>query len=129
MVTDLPAANKPVVFIASARDDLRRLPKPVSYVFAYAILLAELGDKHPDAKPLKGFGGAGVLEVVENYDGDTYRAVYTVKFEGVVYVLDAFQKKSKKGSKLPKVDLDRIKTRLKTAESHYEQHHRVKDSG
>jgi phage-related protein len=129
MVTDLPAAKKPVVFIASARDDLRRLPKPVSYVFAYAILLAELGDKHPDAKPLKGFGGAGVLEVVENYDGDTYRAVYTVKFEGVVYVLDAFQKKSKKGSKLPKVDLDRIKTRLKTAESHYEQHHRVKDSG
>jgi phage-related protein len=93
------------------------------------ILLAELGDKHPDAKPLKGFGGAGVLEVVENYDGDTYRAVYTVKFEGVVYVLDAFQKKSKKGSELPKVDLDRIKTRLKTAESHYEQHHRVKDTG
>jgi phage-related protein len=129
MVTDLPAAKKPVVFIASARDDLRRLPKPVSYVFAYAILLAELGDKHPDAKPLKGFGGAGVLEVVENYDGDTYRAVYTVKFEGVVYVLDAFQKKSKKGSELPKVDLDRIKTRLKTAESHYEQHHRVKDTG
>jgi phage-related protein len=129
MVTDLPAAKKPVVFIASARDDLRRLPKPVSYVFAYAILLAELGDKHPDAKPLRGFGGAGVLEVVENYDGDTYRAVYTVKFEGVVYVLDAFQKKSKKGSELPKVDLDRIKTRLKTAESHYEQHHRVKDTG
>ena len=129
MVTDLPAAKKPVVFIASARDDLRRLPKPVSYVFAYAILLAELGDKHPDAKPLKGFGGAGVLEVVENYDGDTYRAVYTVKFKGIVYVLDAFQKKSKKGSELPKVDLDRIKTRLKTAESHYEQHHRVKDTG
>lgn len=118
-----------MVFIASARDDLRRLPKPVSYVFAYAILLAELGDKHPDAKPLKGFGGAGVLEVVENYDGDTYRAVYTVKFKGIVYVLDAFQKKSKKGSELPKVDLDRIKTRLKTAESHYEQHHRVKDTG
>jgi phage-related protein len=59
MVTDLPAAKKPVVFIASARDDLRRLPKPVSYVFAYAILLAELGDKHPDAKPLEGLRGSG----------------------------------------------------------------------
>ncbi len=129
MATDLPTAKKPVEFIASARDDLRRLPKPVTYVFAYAILLAELGDKHPDAKPLKGFGGAGVLEVVENYDGNTYRAVYTVKFEGVVYVLDAFQKKSKKGSELPKVDLDRIKTRLKMAEGHYEQHYRVKDTG
>jgi len=101
----------------------------VTYVFAYAILLAELGGKHPDAKPLKGFGGAGVLEVVENYDGDAYRAVYTVKFEGVVYVLDAFQKKSKKGRELPKVDLDRIKTRLKMAEGHYEQHYRVKDTG
>jgi phage-related protein len=78
---------------------------------------------------LKGFGGAGVLEVVENYDGDAYRAVYTVKFEGVVYVLDAFQKKSKKGRELPKVDLDRIKTRLKMAEGHYEQHYRVKDTG
>jgi phage-related protein len=129
MVTDLPTAKKPVEFIAGAKDDLRNLPKKVTYVFGYAILLAELGLKHPDAKPLKGFGGAGVLEVVENHDGDTYRAVYTVKFEGVVYVLDAFQKKSKKGSELPKVDLDRIKTRLKMAEGHYEQHYRVKDTG
>jgi phage-related protein len=129
MVTDLPTAKKPVEFIAGARDDLRSLPKKVTYVFAYAIYLAELGQKHPDAKPLKGFGGAGVLEVVENYDGDTFRAVYTVKFEGVVYVLDAFQKKSKKGRELPKVDLDRIKTRLKMAEGHYEQHYRVKDTG
>jgi phage-related protein len=129
MVTDLPTAKKPVEFVAGSKDDLRSLPKKVTYVFGYAILLAELGLKHPDAKPLKGFGGAGVLEVVENYDGDTYRAVYTVKFEGVVYVLDAFQKKSKKGSELPKVDFDRIKTRLKMAEGHYEQHYRVKDTG
>jgi phage-related protein len=66
-------------------------------VFGYAIFLAERGSKHPDAKPLKGFGGAGVLEVVEDFDGNTYRAVYTVQFEGVVYVLDAFQKKARKG--------------------------------
>jgi phage-related protein len=128
-VTDLPTARRPAEFVASARDDLRALPKQVTAVFGFAILQAQLGLKHPDAKPLKGFGGAGVLEVVENYDRDTYRAVYTVKYEGVVYVLDAFQKKSKKGSALPKVDLDRIKARLKMAEGHYEQHYRVKDTG
>lgn len=129
MVTDLPTAKKPVEFVGSARKDLRRLPKHVTYVFGYAILLAECGKKHPDAKPLKGFGGAGVLEVVENYDGDTYRAVYTVKFEGVVYVLDAFQKKSKRGSELPKVDMERIKLRLKAAQQHYKVTYLVKRTG
>jgi phage-related protein len=129
MVTDLPTAKKPVEFVGSARADLRSLPKQVTSVFGFAILLAEVGRKHPDAKPLKGFGGAGVLEVIDNFDGDTYRAVYTVKFEGVVYVLDAFQKKSKKGKELPKVDLDRIKMRLKMAEGHYEQHYRIKETG
>lgn len=129
MVTDLPTAKKPVEFVGSAREHLRRLPKHVTYVFGYAILLAECGKKHPDAKPLKGFGGAGVLEVVENYDGDTYRAVYTVKFEGVVYVLDAFQKKSKRGSELPKVDMERIKLRLKAAQQHYKVTYLVKRTG
>ena len=127
MVIELPTAKKPVEFVGSARADLRRLPKHVTYVFGYAILLAECGEKHPDAKPLKGFGGAGVLEVVENYDGDTYRAVYTVKFEGVVYVLDAFQKKSKRGSELPKVE--RIKLRLKAAQEHYKITYLVKRTG
>ena len=129
MVSDLPTAKKPVEFVGSAREDLRRLPKQVTYVFGYAILLAECGKRHPDAKPLKGFGGAGVLEVVENYDGDTYRAVYTVKFEGVVYVLDAFQKKSKRGSELPKVDMERIKLRLKAAQEHYRVTYLVKRTG
>jgi phage-related protein len=78
---------------------------------------------------LKGFGGAGVLEVVENFDGDTYRAMYTVQFAGVVYVLDAFQKKSKKGKALPKLDLDRIKARLRMAQEHYEKNYRVKKTG
>jgi phage-related protein len=105
------------------------LPKEVSYVFGYAIFLAQMGGKHPDAKPLKGFGGAGVLEVVGNFDGDTYRAVYTVKFAGVVYVLDAFQKKAKKGKATPKVDMERIKARLKLAEEHYREHYRAKKTG
>ena len=129
MVSDLPTAKKPVEFVGSAREDLRSLPKHVTYVFGYAILLAECGKKHPDAKPLKGFGGGGVLEVVENYNGDTYRAVYTVKFEGVVYVLDAFQKKSKRGSELPKVNVERIKLRLKTAQEHYKVTYLVKRTG
>lgn len=83
---------------------------------AYALLLAENGDKHPDAKPLQGFGGAGVLEMIDDYDGNTYRAVYTVKFESAVYVLHAFQKKSHKGIATPKSDIDLIKIRLKQAE-------------
>ena len=102
------------------------MPQPVKDVFGFAIFQAELGDKHPGAKPLKGFAGAGVLEVVEDYDGDTYRAVYTVKFKGAVYVLDAFQKKSKKGSATPKHDIDRIKARLKLAEQHYKDHYAAK---
>jgi phage-related protein len=83
---------------------------------AYALYLAENGDKHPDAKPLQGFGGAGVVEMIEDHEGSAYRAVYTVKFEGAVYVLHAFQKKSHKGISTPKSDMDLIKLRLKQAE-------------
>ncbi|MGA9455280.1 MAG: type II toxin-antitoxin system RelE/ParE family toxin, partial [Pseudolabrys sp.] len=79
MITTLPTAKRPVEFVASARDDLIALPDEVRSVFGFAIYQAELGEKHPDAKPLQGFGGAGVLEVVEDHRGDTYRAVYTVK--------------------------------------------------
>jgi phage-related protein len=129
MVTNLPTARKPVEFVGGSRQALRSLPKPVRCVFAYAIFLAEEGQKHPDAKPLKGFGGAGVLEVVEDFQGDSYRAVYTVKFEDVVYVLDAFQKKAKKGRATPQVDIDRIKARLKMAEEHYQENYRVKRTG
>jgi phage-related protein len=101
------------------------LPKHVRAVFGYAILVAQTGEKYDDAKSLKGFGGAGVLEVVEDYDKSTYRAVYTVKFEGVVYVLHAFQKKSKKGKATPKADMELIKQRLKIAEEHYGEHYRA----
>lgn len=78
---------------------------------------------------MKGFGGAGVLEVVENYDRNTYRAIYTIKFEGVVYVLDVFQKKSKQGNATPQVDINRIKSRLKLAQEHYETNYRQRTVG
>ncbi|MCY1419222.1 hypothetical protein D3C76_699540 [compost metagenome] len=94
------------------------MPHDVQDVFGFALSNAEEGSKHPDAKPLKGFGGAGVLEVIEDYQGNTYRAVYTVKFEAAVYVLHCFQKKSTKGIETPQHDIELIKSRLKDAEAH-----------
>ena len=85
-------------------------------VFGYALYLAQVGKKHPDAKPLRGFGGASVLEVVEDWRSDTYRAVYTARFTEAVYVLHVFQKKSKQGIATPKSDLDLISERLKRAQ-------------
>jgi phage-related protein len=85
----------------------------------FALFQAQTGGKHVDAKPLKGFGGAGVLEVVADQQGSTFRAVYTVRFAGAVYVLHAFQKKAKKGVKTPKAEWDLIRKRLKAAEEHY----------
>src|SRR6266851_2510603 len=96
-----PAKPKPVHWVASSRKDLRKFPKRVRTTFGQALFDAQTGKKHPGAKPLKGFGGAGVLELVEDESGSTYRAVYTVKFAGIVYVLHAFQKKSKAASKTP----------------------------
>ncbi len=84
-----------------------------------ALFEAQRGTKHLDARPLKGFGGAGVLEVVEDHDGDTYRAVYTVRLAGIVYVLHAFQKKSKRGIATSRRDLELIRSRLRTADQHY----------
>jgi len=94
------------------------LPGKVQDVFGYALHLAQAGAKHDDAKPLKGLGG--VLEVFEDFKGDTYRAVYTVKFGDVVYVLYCFQKKSKKGTKTPQPDMDIIRARIKTAKAYSE---------
>lgn len=111
--------RKPLLWIGSSLKDIRKLPKSVRNVFGQALDDAQTGGKHPDAKPLKGFGGAGVLEVVEDDDGSTYRAVYTVKFAGIVYVLHVFQKKSKSGSKTPLADLKNVKSRLKEAEVDY----------
>jgi phage-related protein len=116
-MTDRPPA-KPVFWMGSSRRDLRACPDDVQQTFGYALYLAQLGDKHDQAKPLKGFGGAGVLEVVEDNDGDTYRAVYTVRIAKAVYVLHVFQKKAKRGIATPKSDLDLIKQRLRAAQEH-----------
>lgn len=97
------------------------MPSEVRRLFGYALYLAQDGDQHEYAKVMKGFGGAGVLEVVENDQGGTYRAVYTVKFEEAVYVLHVYQKKSKSGIKTPKKDLDLITQRLKAAQLKHEQ--------
>lgn len=94
-------------------------PAEVKDVMGYALYQAQIGRKASSAKPLSGFGGAGVLEIVEDRQTDTYRAVYTVKFSELVYVLHAFQKKSKKGIATPKPDIDLIKRRLKIAEEDY----------
>ncbi|MEH2289996.1 type II toxin-antitoxin system RelE/ParE family toxin [Nostoc sp.] len=89
-------------WVGSSLDDLREFPEEVQQVMGYALYLPQCGEKHDSAKPLKGFKGAGVLEVVEDFDGDTYRAVYTVKLEEVIYVLHTFQKKYKHGIATPK---------------------------
>lgn len=106
---------KPVHWIGSSGKDLRAMPEEVQDDIGYALYRAQMGDKHADAKPLTGFKGAGVLEIVENHDGDTYRAVYTVRFANAIYVLHAFQKKSKRGIATPQADLDLIKRRLQQA--------------
>ena len=98
------------------------MPEEVIDTFGYALHLAQTGKKHEQAKPLHGFGSAGVLEIVEDWRGNAYRAVYTVRFETAVYVLHAFQKKSKSGIKTPPQDLQMIKSRLKLAEEHRRQH-------
>jgi phage-related protein len=114
---------KPVEWIGSSLNDLKDFPDEVQQVVGYALYIAQCGDKHPAAKPLKGFKGAGVVEVVEDFDGDTYRAVYTIKFADVVYVLHSFQKKSKQGIATPKQDMDLIEARLKRAKEHYSEHY------
>ena len=96
------------------------MPGDVVDVFGFALHLAQTGRKHDQAKPLRGFGGASVLEVVEDHMGDTFRAVYTVKIAGAIYVLHCFQKKSKQGIETPKQDMDLIRERLKAAQAHAE---------
>jgi phage-related protein len=109
-------AMRPLVWVGSSLEDVREFPDAVRRTVGYALYLAQAGGKHPDAKPLTGFGGAGVLEVAEDFSGDTYRAVYTVRLAGAVYVLHAFQKKAKRGIATPRPDLDLIRARLRRAE-------------
>ena len=109
--------EKPLEWIGSSHRDLIALPTDVRRFFGYALFLAQAGDQHDSAKVLHGFGSAGVLEVVEDAAGGTYRAVYTVKFKEAVFVLHCFQKKSKRGIATPKGYMDIIRARLKVAEA------------
>ena len=110
---------KPVFWVGSSRQDLRGCPEDVQRLVGYALFFAQEGDKHPRAKPLHGFHGASVLEVVDDYDGDTYRAVYTVRFAEAVYVLHVFQKKSSHGTDTSRHDIELIERRLRSAQEHY----------
>jgi phage-related protein len=114
-MSDEPSLKR-VVWVGSSRRDLRGMPEAVQDRVGYALYVAQRGGKHQDAKPLKGYGGAGVMEVVTDYRGDTFRAVYTVRFADAVYVLHVFQKKSKRGRKTPQQDERLIEQRLREAE-------------
>lgn len=107
---------KPLRWVGSSKKDLLALPEAVIHVFGYALYLAQIGRKHEQARPLKGFGSASVLEVAEDWQGNTFRAIYTVRFAHGVFVLHVFQKKAKSGIATPKADLNLIRQRLKAAE-------------
>ncbi len=109
---------KHVLWVGSSKKDLMAMPDEVKSAFGFALYLAQQGKKHQNAKPLKGFSGAGVLEVAEDCLGDTFRAVYTVKIAENIYVLHCFQKKSKRGIETPKQEIDLIRDRLKMAQGH-----------
>ena len=111
----MSSESRPLVWLGSSKKDLVSLPVKVRKFFGHALDFAQRGEQHSAAKILKGFGGAGVLELVEDDGAGTYRAVYTVKFEEAVFVLHAFQKKSKSGIATNKEDLDIIRIRLKVA--------------
>lgn len=117
VTSTVPAEGKPIAWLGSSKKDLMALPLEVRKFFGHALDFAQRGDRHDAAKVLKGFGGAGVLELVEDDQDGTYRAVYTVKFAKVVFVLHCFSKKSKRGIETPKEDMDIIRARLKVAEA------------
>jgi len=112
---------KSPVWLGSSLKDLKTFPDDVKGEIGHALFLAQTGSKSSLAKPLKGYGGAGVLEIVDDYDGDTYRAVYTVRFEEAIYVLHCFQKKSKTGAELPPKDQNLINSRLADATKLHQQ--------
>lgn len=112
---------KPVRWVGSSKEDLSEFPAEVRRRVGGALWEAQIGRKAPYAKPLKGFGDAGVLEIVDDFGGDTFRAVYAVRFAKAVYVLHAFQKKSRRGAATPRAELEVIEQRLKRAREDYEQ--------
>lgn len=120
-----PIAPKPVEWLGSSYKDFVAFPDAVQDAMGYALYVAQTGGMPDRAKPLKGFGGAGVVELMEDHGSGTYRAVYTVRFANAIYVLHAFQKKSRSGIATPKEDIDLIKRRLKAAEE--DHRHRAKE--
>ena len=108
--------GKELVWIGSSRKDIRAFPVAVRRAFGLALYAVQLGETPPAAKPLKGFHGAGVLELIEDFDGDTYRTVYTVRFATRIYVLHAFQKKSRRGIATPQREILIVRERLRQAE-------------
>ena len=116
-----PEPPKPLTWVGSSKRDYIRFPDQVQDDMGYALFVAQMGERPKSAKPLKGFKGAGVLEIVEDYDGDTFRAVYTVRFAQRLYVLHAFQKKSKRGIETPKSEIRLVEQRLRAAEEDYRQ--------
>lgn len=118
----LEPGERPLLWVASSKKDLLAMPEPAIRAIGTALGVAQYGGKHPSAKPWKG-EGPGVLEVVEDFDGDTFRAIYTVRFAKAVYVLHCFQKKSPSGIRTAKPDIDLVRQRLKAAQRDYEARH------
>jgi phage-related protein len=116
-----PIALKPLTWVGPAYSELMSLPAQVRRNAGYALWFAQAGETPDHVKPLRGFKGAGVLEVIADHDGNAYRAVYTVKLDGIVYVLHCFQKKSKRGIATPKTTIELIRQRLRAAISMHEQ--------
>lgn len=112
---------KPVRWVGSSRRDLKTFPRPVQREIGQVLYAAQCGEEYPSVKALKGFGGRSVLEIVAPHKGDTFRAVYTIRFQDAIYVLHAFQKKSKRGISTPKMETDLIRQRLAAAEQDYRE--------
>ncbi|KAB2877341.1 MAG: hypothetical protein F9K38_12990 [Pseudorhodoplanes sp.] len=122
MARPLKFGEKPLDWVGTSKNDFLAFPRAVKREMGNALGLAQLGGKHPKAKPWKG-AGPGVFEMIDRHDGNTYRAVYTVRFQDVVYVLHAFQKKSPSGVRTARTDIDLIAQRLKLAQRDYEERH------
>jgi phage-related protein len=119
MARPLSRGEKPLDWVGSSKKDFLTFPDAVKDEMGNALGLAQFGGKHPSAKPWKGLG-AGIFELVEDYDGNTYRAVYIVRFKEIIYVLHAFQKKSPKGIRTAQIDVQLVERRLKVAQQDYE---------
>ena len=122
MARKLAQGERPLDWVGASKKDFLNFPEPVKDEMGNALGLAQFGGKHPKAKPWKGHG-PGVFEIVEDHRGDTYRAIYTVRFPKVVYVLHAFQKKSPKGIRTARADVDLVRQRLSVAQRDYEARH------